>query len=357
MNVLATWWKRNFNNPQVFILISILIIVFTVIIFLGKPLAPFLSSIVLAYLLESIITRLQILKLPRIIAVIIVFLLFVTLLMFLIIWVIPVLISQVSQLAQQLPTYLSTGLEFVRKLPENYPNMIEEEQALSLINTITSELTQAGQSILTITFSSFFNVISIGIFIILTPILVFFMLKDKVEIINWFSQFIPKDSKLTLSIWGEVDEQIGNYVRGKVMEIFIVGLVTYILFILFDLQYSILLATLTGFSVLIPYIGAALVTIPIALVAFFQFGWTGDFAWIIISYGIIQLLDGNVLVPWLFSEVNNLHPVAIIVAVLFFGGIWGFWGVFFAIPLATMVSAIINAWPKKLEFAEEEKID
>ncbi|MFK8011091.1 MAG: AI-2E family transporter [Marinicellaceae bacterium] len=354
MNVLANWWKRNFNNPQIFILISILIFVFAVIILLGKPLAPFLSSIVLAYLLESIINRLEILKMPRMLAVIIVFLLFVAFLMFLIFWVIPVLLSQISQLVQQLPTYLSTGLDFVRKLPENYPNLIEEEQALSLIKTITSELTQAGQSVLSITLSSVFNVISIGIFIILTPILVFFMLKDKTSIISWFSQFIPKDSKLTLSIWGEVDVQIGNYVKGKVMEIFIVGLVTYILFILFDLQYSILLATLTGFSVLIPYIGAAIVTIPIALVAFFQFGWTGDFAWIIFSYGIIQLLDGNVLVPWLFSEVNNLHPIAIIVAVLFFGGIWGFWGVFFAIPLATMVNAIINAWPKNRAVEESE---
>ncbi len=352
MNVLASWWKRNFNNPQIVILISLLIIIFAVIIFLGKPLAPFFSSIVLAYLLESVIIRLEKLKVPRIIAVIIVFLLFVTLLMFLIFWVIPVLISQVSQLVQQLPTYLSTGLEFVRKLPENYPNLISETQATSLTNTITSELTQMGQSVLTKTVSSFFSVMSIGIFIILTPILVFFILKDKSVIIGWFSRFIPKDSNLTMSIWGEVDVQIGNYVRGKVMEIFIVGLVTYILFILFDLQYSILLATLTGFSVLIPYIGAALVTIPIALVSFFQFGWTGDFAWIIISYGIIQLLDGNVLVPWLFSEVNNLHPVAIIVAVLFFGGIWGFWGVFFAIPLATMVNAIINAWPNKLESTE-----
>ena len=51
------------------------------------------------------------------------------------------------------------------------------------------------------------------------------------------------------------------------------------------------------------------------------------------------------LVPLLFSEAVNLHPVAIILAVLFFGGIWGLWGVFFAIPLATLIKAIINAWP------------
>jgi putative permease len=60
---------------------------------------------------------------------------------------------------------------------------------------------------------------------------------------------------------------------------------------------------------------------------------------------MIQALDGNVLVPLLFSEAVNLHPIAIIVAVLFFGGIWGVWGVFFAIPLATLISAVVTAWP------------
>ena len=69
-------------------------------------------------------------------------------------------------------------------------------------------------------------------------------------------------------------------------------------------------------------------------------------AYIIVAYGVIQALDGNVLVPWLFSEAVNLHPIAIIVAVLVFGGMWGFWGVFFAIPLATLVKAVINAWPR-----------
>lgn len=79
-----------------------------------------------------------------------------------------------------------------------------------------------------------------------------------------------------------------------------------------------------GLSVLIPYIGAAVVTIPVAAIGLFQWGWSNEFFYLIITYGIIQLLDGNVLVPLLFSEAVNLHPVAIILAVLFFGGIWGF---------------------------------
>jgi putative permease len=68
-----------------------------------------------------------------------------------------------------------------------------------------------------------------------------------------------------------------------------------------------------------------------------------------IAYGEIQALDGNVLVPLLFSEVVNLHPVAIIIAILVFGGLWGFWGVFFAIPLATLVQAVLKAWPGRRE--------
>jgi len=107
-----------------------------------------------------------------------------------------------------------------------------------------------------------------------------------------------------------------------------------------------LLAVLVGLSVLIPYVGAAVVTIPVILIAWFQWGWSGDFIYVVTIYLVIQALDGNLLVPLLFSEVVNIHPVAIIVAVLFFGGLWGVWGVFFAIPLATLVHAVLVAWPK-----------
>ncbi|NNK85027.1 MAG: AI-2E family transporter, partial [Desulfobacterales bacterium] len=76
----------------------------------------------------------------------------------------------------------------------------------------------------------------------------------------------------------------------------------------------------------------------------FQWDIGPSFVYTLIAYTIIQILDGNLLVPLLLSEVVNLHPVAIIVALLLFGGLWGLWGLFFAIPLATLVHAIIKAW-------------
>ena len=136
----------------------------------------------------------------------------------------------------------------------------------------------------------------------------------------------------------------------------IVWIACYIVFALMGLNYAMLLAAAVGFSVIIPYIGAVVVTIPVALVAYFQWGWSSDFSYLLVAYFIIQGIDGSVIVPLLFSEVVNLHPIAIIVAVLFFGGLWGFWGVFFAIPLATVVQAIIKAWPKEnvSELAESD---
>ena len=137
------------------------------------------------------------------------------------------------------------------------------------------------------------------------------------------------------------------------LEISIVGGVTYVAFAWLGLNYAVLMATLVGLSVVIPYIGAALVTIPVAAIGLFQFGWEGEFFWLMASYGIIQALDGNVLVPLLFSEVVNLHPVVIIISVLLFGGLWGLWGVFFAIPLATLLKAVFSAWPTSGRLPEE----
>ena len=87
-------------------------------------------------------------------------------------------------------------------------------------------------------------------------------------------------------------------------------------------------------------------TIPVAFLGLYEWGLNSQFLWFMSSYLLIQVLDGNVLVPFLFSTRNNLHPAVIIIAILFFGGIWGFWGLFFAIPLATFIKAIANSWPE-----------
>ena len=150
------------------------------------------------------------------------------------------------------------------------------------------------------------------------------------------------------NVWVEMDDQLSNYARGKAIEIVIVGLVAAIIFMYFDLQYVALLSVLVGFSVLIPFLGAFIVTLPVAVLGLLQFGLTFDF-WLLMGlYVILQMLDGYLLVPILFSDAVKLHPVIIMLAVFIFGGMFGFWGIFFAIPIATLIKAIWNSWPESL---------
>jgi putative permease len=349
MELLKDWFKRSFSDPQVVILGLVLVIGFAIIIGLGKWLAPMFASIVIAYLLEAVVSGLEKSGMPRLPAVIIVFLLFMTVLIFIAFGLVPIVIRQLTSLVQQFPNYIAQGQELLKQLPQAYPQLISEEQIQAIITQLGQEIAVWGQQALSWSLASVASVIGLIIYLVLVPVLVFFLLKDKALMVDWIGNYLPRERTLVNRVWIESEAQIANYVRGKVTEIVIVGSVTYVTFIILDLDYAALLATLVGFSVLVPYIGAAVATIPIALIAFFQFGWGWDFGQVIIAYAIIQALDGNLLVPLLFSEVVNLHPVAIILAILVFGGVWGFWGIFFAIPLATLVKAVLNAWPRRQE--------
>ncbi len=349
MQVIIDWYNRRFSDPQVVILLLALVVGFAVVLTFGKILAPLLTAMVFAYLLEGTVRRLEGWGVRRIAGVSLVFLGFVVVQTWLVFGVIPLLWRQGGQFVDQIPTYAQRFEAWLSEvLVERYPEVISQDDVTQLVSDVTSEMAGLRElASLDALLSGIGLVMGILVFLVLVPILIFFLLKDKDKILRWLRGIMPKERGLVNRVWHEVDLQIGNYVRGKVLEILIVGAVSFVTFQLLGLQYAILLATIVGFSVVIPYIGAAMATIPVAVVGYAQFGWTGDFLWVMIAYGIIQMLDGNVLVPWMFSEVVDLHPVAIIVAVLVFGGIWGFWGVFFAIPLATLFNAVLRALPGK----------
>lgn len=346
MQAIRDWFKRYFSDPQIVFLTLFLVFVFGIVLTMGDMLAPVLASIVVAYLLEGIVGLLESYSLPRLPAVIIVFIIFLLFVALVLLGLLPLLSRQVTEFVQQLPAMISSGQSALMQLPEKYPDIVPQEQVDQLIGQVRNEIGTFGQRVLSWSLSSVVGVITLVVYLILMPLLVFFFLKDKRLIIGWFVQYLPKHRKFAGTVWTDVDRQIANYVRGKFWEIVIIWAASFTTFTLLGLNYALLLGVMVGLSVIIPYIGAAVVTLPVLFVAWFQWGWTPDFIWLAVAYFIIQALDGNVLVPLLFSEVVDLHPVAIIVAILVFGGFWGFWGVFFAIPLATLVQAVLTAWPK-----------
>ncbi len=352
IQLFRNWIDRHFSDPQVVVLIFLLLLGFILVMLLGHILTPVIASIVIAYLLDGMVLRMQQIKIPRIVSVLVVFIIFIACGLFLITFLLPKISKQIAQLLQELPAMIALGQKQLTGLPARYPGFISEGQIAQILNFIGNELTRFGQSFLSLSLASVRGFISVLVYLILVPFMVFFFLKDKELILDWFADFLPENRSLVMEVWHDANRQIGNYIRGKAWEILIIWTASYITFVFIDLNFTMLLAFFVGLSVIVPYIGVTVMFFPVAIIAYFQWGWGPDLAYAIIAYSVIQLLDGNLLAPLLLSEVVNLHPVVIITAVLIFGGIWGIWGLFFAIPLATLIEAVFKAWSSHRRKAE-----
>ena len=353
MDVISKWVRLLLGNPQLVILVLTLVLVLGAILWIGNLVAPIIASVIIAYLLDGFANPLMRIRIPRFIGVLIVYLGFLALLAFIVFAIVPILSQQATQLVSQIPGIFTELRDALMQLPHRYPEFISGSQVTQVAGAIGYEAMALGRGIVTASVSSVFGVITLGIYVVLMPLLVFFMLKDKERLIAWVIGFLPRDHRLLARVWEDVHRQLGNYVRGKIIEIIVVWVATYFTFTVFGLDFAVLLSFLVGISVLIPYVGAIAVTIPVAMIAYVQWGIGPDFTYLMLAYLVVQVLDGNVLVPLLFSEVVNMHPIAIIASVLVFGGLWGFWGIFFAIPLGILIQSVLHAWPRREQIIDE----
>ncbi|MBE9561200.1 MAG: AI-2E family transporter [Proteobacteria bacterium] len=344
IGVIKNWFEKHFSDPQAIILISILVLGAILVLYWGSILTPVLAGIIIAYVLEGLVCRFNKLGMPRFAAFLLSYTLFITALALILFGLVPLVISQLSQLITDFPHILDKIQQLILTVPERYP-VFADQEIEKMLGSFSTELVSVGQKLVSVSLSSVVDVFTVMVYLVVVPLLVFFLLKDKTEILDWFRRFLPEDRGLAYSVWKEVDAKMGNYIRGKLLEVVIVGIATFIPLKVMGMNYAATMSLLVGLSVIIPYVGAVAVTIPVAMIAWFQWGGTSDFVYLMVAYLVVQFMDGNILVPLLFSEVVNMHPAAIIIAVLFFGGLWGVWGVFFAIPLATLIQAVIHSWP------------
>ncbi len=342
--LFTDWYTRKFSDPHAVTLVVILAGAFLFLALFSQLLMPVLVALAIAFLLDLPVNRMVNFNFSRTIATIIIVSVFIGVTLIGMLGLMPIIWQQSSNLLQEAPHMVTEGQSYLLTLPEQYPDIIQASQIETFISLVKEKLLEWGQVALQASLNSISNIVALMIYLILVPLMVFFFLKDKHILLTGFKVFLPNERRMAVQVGQEMNQQILNYIRGKIIEILIVGVSTTIAFIFLDLRYAVLLGVLVGLSVLVPYVGATIVTIPVFLVALFQWGYSSELGYIMLAYGLIQAIDGNVIVPLLFSEAVNLHPVTIIIAVIFFGGLWGFWGVFFAIPLATLVKAVINAW-------------
>ena len=340
--LLDKFMARYFFSEEAVYFCLMMVSVFLIIFFFGGILLPVLISLVIAFLLNGFINYLQTIFSLKWVSVSIGLLVFFSFYLSLF-FILPSIGSQINAFIQGLPKIISDFQVFLTDFSSSY---LSEEEISNVFSSIADQIRNLLSMALTTiagTISVAFNAV---LYAILIPLMVFFFVKDKERLSPLVSFVLPNERNLINKIFSEMNDQLFNYVTGKFIEMLIVWGVSFAFFSFLNLPYSFLLSMLVGLSVIIPIFGALLVTIPVLLVGLSEWGITENFFWLFIGYLVIQGLDGNVLSPILFSATNNLHPVVIIVSVLFFGGIWGFWGLFFAIPLATFIKAIISSWPK-----------
>ena len=338
-------FRRIFSNEETVVFFIIIISTLILFSFFIEVLTPFIISIIVAYLLVGLQKKIETYGVTPRISTIIAFSIFIIVGAAMFTWLIPLLYVQLQSFVLDIPRIFNEFLNFVSTIPAAFPDLVNSDQISVFFQAVSSELSSITQNIVKSSISGIQSTITVLLYIILFPILVYFFLFDRKNIIEGCLRIIPGDRAMLSQVWSEMDVQLSNYVRGKVLEIFIVGVAASILFASFGLNYGALLAVLVGLSVLIPYVGAFSITIPIVIIGLLQFGLGTQFYLLIGFYLLLQFPDGNLLVPIIFSEAVKLHPIVIILAVFIFGSMFGFWGVFFSIPLATFIKAVWNAWP------------
>ena len=338
--------RRIIDDGELVIFTITVIIVFAVVYWFAVNLPALIVAVLLAYLLNSIINQLIHFNVPRLFAITSTLVVCLLSLAYLMLVGFPLITGQLSSLITQLP---KTIPEFQNWLDVHIKswNLPESFDSKTIIEPAREWIAAFGENALASTLANVVNLFNIVVYIVLIPLLLFFTLRDKEIIFRWLNKFLPT-SDMMADLRSALDEQFGAYVRGKMIEGFIVFIFSLIGFLILEVDYALVLAVAIGLSVIIPFVGAIAVTVPVVAVGLAQFGTSADFWWMIGIYAVVQIFDGQVLVPILFSEVVKIHPVAILVAILFFGAIWGMWGVFFAIPLASLIKSIIAVIERRI---------
>jgi len=184
LDVIKDWYRRNFTDPQAVILVLLLLVGFGLIWLVGDIMAPVLVALVLAYLLEGVVGMLVRLGVNRTLGAVFVLVIFLAISFIVFFGLVPILSKQVTEVVTALPDMIAKGQEQLLRLPELYPDVFTIEQIKGLIANVRAEVGQAGQQILSFSIARLRTFITIVIYAVLVPLMVFFVLKDKHQLIR-----------------------------------------------------------------------------------------------------------------------------------------------------------------------------
>lgn len=312
---------RNLKNPQMLALIGVILVISITIYFFGSMLAPVFLAIGLAYLLNFPINFLINRGFKRGYAIASVFLVLFTTIYILFVRVTPLLIQQATKLTNDFPEMMNNLKSLIQDWQVYLSPYVSPEYINNFVNHITDYFKHSFQFKVDKVFNLISNVIYIAFNVFFVPFMALLMLVDYGKITKSIAPYLPEQRELTEGVFSTFMNQLNNYVKGKVIEMIIMSVVSFIAFVFFGLNYNLIISLIIGASVIIPYVGIIICSVPLVIVSYLQFDLTSTFWWILGIHIALQLADGNILVPMLFSKANNLSPFTIVLSVLVFGQI------------------------------------
>ena len=342
--ILRDWLYRYLGNTESMVLLLTLVLLGLGLYFLGGILAPVLAALVIAFVFEGTVDMLERMKFKPITALIVTYVIFLLLLLLFLLMGIP-LLDQFRSLLSDLPGVLNQFSVLVSRISADIALESPGMGGVEFQVQIAERVRDFSQMIATWVLGSIPQAIIWLAYLLLIPFFVLFFLRDRGVLPRWVQTWLPEVFTGLMHIWHPLRPMLEGYVRGKSIEIVGVAVVSGVAFEALGMNYSGVVGMLCGLSVLLPYVGLIVATVLVALLGFSQFGAGLQLVLLLGLHGFIQIVDGYVLAPWLFATTVRLHPAVVLGAVILFGGLWGLWGAFFAIPVTLLLRELFLHWP------------
>jgi putative permease len=345
MSALHKLSDLAFKKEKNFFLLFVLML-FIFVYFSFELLQPVYISMVLAYIFDPIHKALKKYGLAHSLATTCLLIFFLSTVTLSLLSVLPILSQEILNLFKEVPDLISTIQHYLEHRWANAAWIKNIMPFDFLLDTFKKNINKISSNIVHASLASFSGLLDIIVYMMLVPILTFLFIHDRDKFLAWGKTWLPKERKMLSTFSDNINAQMGLYLRGKMLEMILVFIVSSIVFKYLSMNYSLLMSACIALSTLIPVIGAVLATIPMLTIGLLQWGLSPAFYSMLLAYTLIMILDGYILVPLLFGGRLNLHASVILISIFFFGNLFGFWGVFFAIPLACIIKSLLEVIQK-----------
>ena len=317
--------------------------VFLVVLWgLGNVILPFLVGGAVAYFLDPVADRLERMGLSRAAATATISIIALVIFILLALLIVPMLVRQLGQLVNAAPAIFGRLQEF---LTTSFPSLMDQESVLrETLASIGRTIQSKGGDLATGLLSSALSVINAVVFIVVVPVVAFYLLLDWDNMVTRIDGLIPRDHRETVrALARDIDRVLAGFVRGQVSVCLILGTFYSVSLMLAGLDFGLIVGAIAGLITFIPYVGALIGGALAIGLAFFQF-W-GEWVQIAVIAGIFavgQFLEGNIITPKLVGGSVGLHPVWLLFALSAFGTLFGFTGMLVAVPVAAAIGVLIR---------------